>query len=435
VTGSPDDLTTAMQRLRAAVRDEVPVPPAAGLRVRATRQRRARRTATAVLAAAVVGALAIGGVQVIDLAAGPPAPPAGTPTPTSTPTPTAAPEVTPSPRPVPLPLPEPPDDPIARVDWRNATITLPPQDGCPDGSVDFVAVSDIYPVAIGPPDGAPQLSIDATWAAYGDLTGDGVPEVVLPAGCRTSESVEDGDDDPVLLVVTRAADGTLTALGYVDAPGTIPLSWWVEDRALLVEAGAGTAGPGDDPPAPPGLVLRHSWTGGGFTGGEPAAEYPPLVPPDPGALPPPVRPRAAVAAALGCPDDELRFVAEPSGGLWSASASEALYVINAQRLRRYPALQRYLFDLDNTGDRLLVTAVACVEPDGTGREGIVVFERAGDGWQGISVLRHRRDAEPLAWYVSLDSFLAGGDLLQVEWSGEQMPTTYRWNGTELAPVS
>lgn len=417
-----DGLTVALHQLRGAVRERVTPPPAARLRARAIRALRVRRTAAALAGATAVAALAVGGFQVVQLTAHQPVPPAGTPSPAGSPTPPEVPEVTPSPRPAPLP-PSLPDDPITQVDWRSATITLPARAGCPDGTIDFVAVSDIYPNAMGPVDGEPWLSIDATQAAYGDLTGDGRAEAVLAAGCFTSES--SGDGAPTLLVVARAADGTLAGLGHVGALGTMPLAWWVEDGALLVDADPSVAGPDDHFPAVPGLALRYQWTGSGFTGWEPAEAYPPIVPLDPAGTGPPVRPRA-VAAALGCPDEELRFTRDEHDWGGTATAGGATFTTPAR------FHQRYLFDLDHTGSMLLVTALQCTDVDGWTRRGLAVFERSGDGWRGISVLQHGPGAEAEEWSQDVDSLvLAGVDLLRVGWSGAGNALPYRWTGTVL----
>jgi hypothetical protein len=431
VTEPRDDLAGALHRLRDQVRDLVPVPPAAGLRAHARHRLLVRRATAAGLAAVAVVTVVIGGNAVLRPTAGPPVPPAGSPTPSASPapSPTASPEpvppaVTPSPRPEPRPV-LPVDDPIARVDWDSATISFPPEPGCPDGPVGFTPVSDIYPNGIGPADSYPAIGLDATHAAYGDLTGDGRLEAVLAATCFSSEEAMTSGHGGRLLVVTRADSGQLTALGRVGPPGAGFLSWWVADGRLLIDADPWAVDPADHFVPVPGLALAYQWDGAGFGDWQPAVEYPALVPPDPDQFPPPVRPRA-VAAGLGCPNDELRFVAEPSGWGWTATGSGALLAITSR------PFQQYLFDLDNTGERLLVTGLDCVTDGGDTRTGLAVFERAGDGWQGISVLLAPAGYQPAGWRTE------GGDLV-VDWSSPEQaegipPGRYRWSGTVLEPV-
>jgi hypothetical protein len=343
--------------------------------------------------------------------------------------------VPPSPRPAPLPPPGPPDDPIARVDWRNATVTLPPHDYCPTGPVRFAP--------FGGPTGTPRVHADGRVIllnpddtdllrpAYGDVTGDGRREVVVAVDCYLSA---DGTDPPTghgghLLVVARADDGTLTGLGWVGPRGADIQEFWVSGGRVLMVGNPWTVNPEEHFPNVPGLALSYRFDGDRFIGWEAAADHPPIVPLDRDGFPPPVRPRAPVATALGCSDSELRFVAEPSGTLWTASASDGTYFIDIR------PFQRYLFDLDRTGDRLLVTALGCDGPDGWVREGLAVFERAGGGWQGISVL-----PPPAGRRWAVAGWTWDGDLLSVHWSDpgagddQPPPVAYRWTGTALVPA-
>src|SRR5690606_35871075 len=67
-------------------------------------------------------------------------------------------------------------------------------------------------------------------------------------------------------------------------------------------------------------------------------------------------------------------------GSWAVDAEGAVVVswtrpVGAGAVEPLPARYRW------TG-----TALACTGPDGWTREGLAIFERAGAGWQGISVL-------------------------------------------------
>jgi hypothetical protein len=431
------DLTAALHRLRGAVRARVTPPPAARLRARAMRQLRVRRTATALAAAAAVAALAVGGFQVVQLTAHQPVPPAETPSPTGAPSPTGSPtppelpEVTPSPRPAPLAA-EPLDDPITQVDWNGRiVIDIPPRDGCPSGPREFTGGSFGGPdgpfpgVLLSVPVGGGQIG------AYGDVTGDGRAEALIDAKCFSSpEGIASGHGWQ-LLAVARSDDGTLTGLGWVGPFNADIQSVWVAGGEVLMVGDPWTAGPEDHFPALPGLALSYRWDGSQFIGWEPAGAYPPIVPLDPAGTGPPVRPRA-VATALGCPDVELRFSREEHDWGGTATAAGRTFVIPARHH------QQYLFDLDNTGERLLVTALACTDTDGWTREGLAIFERSGDGWQGISVL-----APPPGYATAVvgpwDQPEYG--ILVVHWvvptpdggSEEGFSTRYRWTGTVLEP--
>lgn len=430
MTEPRDELAGAFHRLRGEISARVPAPPAAGLRARATHRLRVRRATTALVAALAVIVIAGGGNALLRPTAGP-QPPVDLPGPNRPPEPTQLPEPTPllplppDPRPTPQ-EPAPLDDPIAEVDWGSATITVPPRDGCPTEPVRLTPVSDIFPNGIGPADGFPKLTLDATGAGYGDLTGDGQAEAVVLAGCASSgEALSSGHDGSRLLAVARQDDGTLTGLAWVGPAGADFHSWWLVGDRLLIDADPWVVSAEDHFPRLPGLALSYRWQGSGFDDAwEPAPEYPPVLPLDgegPGA---PVQPRPAVSSALGCPDAELRFA--QTGGGWIAAAPGASYTIPVR------PHQPFLFDLDRTGQRLLVVGLFCTRTDGVTQHGLAVFEPAGDGWQGISVLRHPAGYQPGSWRMD-------GELVAVEWvepgGRVQPPKTFRWNGTYLEPTS
>lgn len=436
MTEHRDDLDAALRRLRDTVRHRVPVPAGAALRARAEHRLRVRRAATALAAAAAVTAVAVGGVTLLRPTASAPVPPADSPIPPASPTgsPGPSPPVTPSPRPAPQPV-QPVDDPIAEVDWRTATITIPPREGCPDGPIDFAAAPGLAATAVGPADDSlPVIMIDATKAGYGDLTGDGRAEAVIEATCAPSEEGLTSGHGGRLLVVAREPGGTLTGLVWTGPPGAAYHSYWISDQRLLIDADPWTARAEDSFVPAPGLALSYRWDGDGLAGWEPAPEYPPMLPRDPDETGPPVRPRGAVAGGLGCPDAELRFTFTRPGFEWGApTAAGVTYAVLGG------PFQQYLFDLDRTGDRLLVTGLACTRADGTTRSGLAVFERAGDGWQGISVLTSPSGDEPGPSGDEPGAWRMEEGRLLVEWrspgDGEEAPAVaYRWTGTVLEPA-
>jgi hypothetical protein len=426
-----DDLSDALHRLRGEVRQRVPMPAAAQLRTRAIHRLRVRRTATALVAAVAVAALVVGGNSLLNATAAPPGPPADTPTP--------SPPVPPSPRPSPRP-PEPSDDPITEVDWRTATITIPSHEGCPSGPITFAQDPGGHGAdwaAYGPGQDYPRLVIDAGRRPHGDLTGDDRAEAVISATCF-ADAEDSGDGQGQLLVVTRTEGGDLQALPWVGPRGAIYPDYWVADGYLYAEVYPHL---GEEFDWLPWAPLRYRWDGVGFDGPELAPDYPAIVSEDGGAGAP-VRPGAAVASGLGCPDRELRFAAgepaseEPPLIGYAAAAGDATYTVSESPTQ-------HLFDLDNTGARLLVTPLACTRADGTTTVGLAVFEPAGDGWRGISVLVTPAVVETgdgtVAGDVPSEWELTQAGHLSVVWQAANRDrvmaiTQYRWTGTVFEPI-
>lgn len=387
-------------------------------RARGDRQRRVRRTGAAVFAAATVAAIAIGGTQLVPQAATPVVTPAGTPSPSVSPGPSGPPPLTPSPRPTPR-APVSPAGPITEVDWAGPLeLTLPAHDGCPSGRVqlqDGLSRGDYPRLAVGP-------AFDGTIAAYGDVTGDGETVAVVSARCFSSHESLSSGHGWRLLAVRLADDGTLTGLGWLGPAGAAVLDAWVADGRVLIDADPWTVAAEEHFPAVPGLALSYRWDGSGFVGWEPADEYPPIAPLGAPTSKEPSVALGAVATGLGCSEGEVAFVPEPSGWGWSGSGDDALYTIHAR------AHQQYLFDLDHTGDRLLVVELGCVR-ESVATTGLAIFEVVDEVWQGISVLRHPHGHRPASWSYS-------DGRMQVEWSDdtESATSSYRWNGTVFEPA-
>jgi hypothetical protein len=406
-----NDLTSALHGLRRAVQGQVPVPASAAVRAAAERQLRVRRTTAGVLAGVAVVAIAVGGATVLRPTAGPPVPPVESPTPSEAP-------VTPSPRPTPGPMPTPPDDPIADVDWYQATIDIPPRETCPDGTVSFAPDPDgIF--AIAPTGSYPRISIDPDKVAYGDLTGSGGPEAVLRTSCFADQE-DSGDGTDQLLVVSRAPNGDLTGIGWAGPRGAYHADFWIADGYLYVEAHPWYL---DDFGWALGAVLRHPWDGTGLADYEWAPEYPPILPADDAQAGPPVR-LGAVAGELGCPDATVRF--DPAA---QARVEGATYTLRPDLHTFAP----HLLDLDRSGDRLLVVAITCTRGGAT-HEGVAVLEPTGEGFQGISALTLPPDTVIGWWEVEPGEESLLRFTLFPDGGGEEIGQLYRWNGTVFEPA-
>lgn len=209
-----------------ALRDaaEVAFAPPPMERFHSTSRRRFRRRA-AILAVAVTAGAGIGGTALTLADRGPDAAPRPVPTPTVVDSGSAAPSpgvvtsrsTSPSTSPPSSPpssassaasTPSTPN--IRTVDWTHTTLVLPPNSDdrfCPTGRTTtagtWTAVGD-------------KRFYIGRALAFGDLTGDGAAEAVVPVSCSTGEGSGDGSGQ--LLVVTWR-DGVWTGLDYVGPRG------------------------------------------------------------------------------------------------------------------------------------------------------------------------------------------------------------------------
>lgn len=147
-----------------------------------------------------------------------------------------------------------PDRDVRKVDWKNATITLPPsthkgswEGFCPTGTT--VRFRDGY--AKGREEGRIQvfgtLGNIRPRPVYGDLTGDGTAEAIAYFNC----SIGDTADSCEGVAVVGARGNNLVVLDYAYAPPSadrevkyncalIPVAYRISNRRLAVDmAGAG----------------------------------------------------------------------------------------------------------------------------------------------------------------------------------------------------
>jgi hypothetical protein len=367
---------TDLAELGAEVRSLVTQPPAGAVRRRAEHQQRVRRTATAALAAAAVLALTIGGISVVRGSAAPPPPDPAT---TGTPSPWPKPKIT---------------DPIGATDWRNVTITFPRHEGCPSGPVEFKPAVTSPPVLLNP-----------ELVAFGDLTGDGRPEAILPADCR--QGAEDsGDGQGQLVAVTRDGD-KLRALGWVGPRGGLYTGHWVKDGRLYVDVH-----PWHEPWAYAlGSAQVYRWSDGEFVQLETPAEYQGLgagVPVDLG----------PVAGRTGCPTPVLRFSdggrAQDGGTTFDLDQPTA------------PDFLPHLVDLEGDGVRRLLVAITCDRraDDGLGTTAVVLLERQADGrFVALDAIRPPAGASLNGWHFEEDALI-----VEVADRDETTRLTYFWTG-------
>jgi hypothetical protein len=414
------DVTGALADLRAAVAGAVAPPAATTLRARAEQRLRRRRLSAVVVAAAVVIAVALGVTTVVRTTANPPLPPAGTSTPpptTTAPTPTPG---RPAPRPD-RPVPTYPvttvDDPIARVDWVNVTLPVPPRADCPAGRLRFRdGVTSAYPRMF--------LYVEEAAPAYGDLTGDGRFEAVIATGCRRSPAADHSADQ--LLVVGRGPSGELRAVGWVGpVDWGIGAAYWIDRGRLVIDPSTDV-----DTQASMGQTMEYRWRDGRFQalagrpGIQPASADRPGAPIDLGPS------DGYVARALGCPGGPVR-ITEPVWGS-EATADAAIYSFSTA-----PG-QRHLYDLSGDGRRHLLLAVACLDPrtyrpanrqqpeDVLG-EGVLVLDRTADnGFRAVDIVPTPAGLEVESWDFDRGRLSIRYD--RVAGGGEVPPQVWVWNG-------
>jgi hypothetical protein len=414
------DVARALAGLRIAVRGAVWPPAAATLRARAEHRLRTRRL-SAVAVAAVVIAVAVGVTAVARNTATPPPRPPGE---TSTP-PTAGP---PSPRPDRTVPPYPVntvDDPIARVDWANATLPVPPRAGCPSGNLRF---------RDGQTSGYPRMHLDTkaregrAAPVYGDLTGDGRLEAVLYTSCQGGPQSDHSTDQ--LLVFGRDQSGAVRAVGWAGPVGWgVVADFWLEGDRIVIDPS-----PDTETQASIGATQVYRWRDGrfrkldGLPGIQPVTDDRPGAPMDLGPADGPV------ARSLGCPGGPVRI----DGPAWKqeATTDRAIYDFTTT-----PGLP-HLFDLAGDGRRYLLVAIVCLNPqtyDQTqGQQpedllgnGLVVFDRTADG--GFRAV----DAVPAPTGLRVASWIFDRGRLSIEYYrlvdgvGVSPPEIWVWNGEYL----
>jgi hypothetical protein len=390
------DLETALRELRLAVGQAVTPPPPAAIRARAGQRRPARPIVIGLVAATAVISVLVGAAAVVrDVATAPPQP--GRPTPSIT----ARPDPRPS-RSAPSWPVAPETDPITRVAWLEATISVPAHEGCPAGQVRLRdGESAGYPrlLLAKPP------SVGAR-PAHGDLTGDGRPEAVLYAECRLSAE-DSGDGQGQLLAVTRNTNGALRALGWVGERGALYPEFWVAGGTLYADAVPWHTDWGYSL----GEALAYRWTGTRFEAVD--SGYPGL----PGTAVD-LRP---VAPWLGCPGAVVSY---PQGE-YVATVGDYSYDVTPVRL---PDGSPHRLDLAGDGRRYLLLAIACRQSEVLG-QGVLVL----DGFRAVDLV-----PVELGYGVTGWSFSRGTLAIEVFQRGTGEPAEAQrwvWNGSNFQPAT
>jgi hypothetical protein len=331
--------------------------------------------------------------------------------------------VPPEPRPklaVPAYPPSTINDPITRVDWANATITVPARgEDCPSGRLRFRdGHTDDYPMM--------GLSLDEYGMppAYGDLLGDDRVEAVLHASCL--RDVEGDHAIGNLLVIERRGDGSLRGVAWVGpAEWGVYRSAWVVDGTLFTEQQWSML----DYEFSPGAAAAYRWGGSAFAqvdsglrGVETLVLEQPKRPIDLGAD------GDYVPRALGCPGGSIQFDTSPA----PFEAAHRDYVYSIERFSNEPP---YLADLDGDGDRYILVGIRCrprgVPADDPSRRnavqghGVLVLARTASGFRAVDVVLNRPGHQTETWRFD------GGTLL-LDSGGENAPLgtqLWHWNGT------
>ncbi|MBV1849890.1 SigE family RNA polymerase sigma factor [Catellatospora sp. NEAU-YM18] len=419
-------------RLADHTRGDTVAPEA--VRRRGDTRRRVRRTALAGAAAAVLAALVLVGFQWVRPLDAPPLPPAESPSPTpipATPGPTSSGPVVPGPDPAPVPSVA-PGDPITKIDFATATITLPAWEGCPSGTLTFHPSDSGMAVTGG--DGYPVVMLDSTREAFGDLTGDGRAEAVLYAKCLL-EADDSGDGQGQLLAVTRTSGGALRALGWVGERGALYPGFWVAGGVLYAEMHPWHAGLRG---YRPGMAFGYRWAANGFAPGlapgfapvDVSAAYPPVVPSGPGRW----LDLTPVADRLYC-----NSLPPKTGTLRPRFNDEGLadegdreWVVQTGAPSNGPMLAR----LDPAGHTYLLLLISCAIDDTPSAtydvqpsHNLVVFDLAADGWRALATVPTGPQDVVAGWTVAPDGRLT---VAAAPLGVEIVPVTYTWTGLAFA---
>jgi hypothetical protein len=157
---------------------------------------------------------------------------------------------------------------IGEVDWADTAIQMPTDetDTCPTGTVRVYPAITVFRERIGQSrraadDRHTPLMVVQPRVAYGDLTGDGVPEAVVEIRCWKYDLDSPGGGR--LLVVTMRPDHTLAGLAYVGHAGARYLDVRVTNGLLRVKMGYHYVWPdsADYGPEDPGFTQVLRWNG------------------------------------------------------------------------------------------------------------------------------------------------------------------------------
>ncbi|HZM82071.1 MAG TPA: SigE family RNA polymerase sigma factor [Candidatus Limnocylindrales bacterium] len=305
-----------------------------------------------------------------------------------------------SPEPIPIDSPTPApsstvDDPMAAVDWTRTTLDFRvTTTGCPSGWAKFAAA-----------DGGASTSKDRStypaatlWpekVAVGDLDGDGLAEAAVSMFCRRSPESDDVPEQ--LLVVKRAADGSLATVAISDVRRNLTLTAWILDGVIYMDSIPRDSVGGR---RTPGQVEAFRMDGTVLRAVDPADRYPPIN----------VLNLSDIASRLPCrprtsdlsPSFDKNLRATAGGLRFSLSDGE---------------LPRVYASFGRNGRPYLVLELGCGEASAEQTRNVILIDQVDGRWRAVDVLPDQRLRE-----VRDDQTIITQPL------GAKAPVSWTWDG-------
>lgn len=231
-----DPLADVFESFRGDTLPSIAAPGADAVRGTVRRRRRNRAVAVAACAAVVLVGAGIAAANVSRPADG--LQPADPPSTRRSATPSASESTTPSA----MPSSGAPAVDLQTVNWRDGTVPIPAAPGCPGGQV-------VFHDGVGAVGGA-TYTVGAP--AYGDVTGDGRRDALIPVECRVIDAVS------AHLVVVSMSGTRLRAVGAITLEYGVDLEAW---RAIAGDVVATVRHAATDRTQ----TRRYRWDGSRFT--------------------------------------------------------------------------------------------------------------------------------------------------------------------------
>jgi len=288
---------------------------------------------------------------------------------------------------------------MSAVDWTHAAVDFRVAAGlCPSSPARFEP-SDTGATTSKDQAEYPHANISPAKIAVGDLDGDGLAEAAVPMFCPNTPEADDLNEH--LLVVKRAADGSLATVATSDRRRNITLAAWIFDGVIYLDSMPRDSVGGK---RTPGQVEAFRMEGALLRPVDPADRYPLIN----------VLNLSYIASRLPCRPDTVDLSPSFDKDLRASAGGRKFSLTDGDDA--LPASRLYA-SFGRIGRPYLVLELGCGQKSAGETASLILIDRVDGQWRALDVLPNQRFKEIPDDRTIITQPLGGEESVPWTWDG------------------